>query len=68
MVAILTPPAVEPPPINMRMMESSLPPSEREPMSVVLNPAVRGVTAQKTELHSFPTGLMPANRRFPSIR
>ena len=62
MVAILTPPAVEPepPPMNIRIMVSSLPPSVREPISSVLKPAVLGVITLKKELQMMPVVLISA--------
>ena len=64
MVVTLTPPAVEPgaPPINIRTTVKSLPPSVIAPTSTVLNPAVRGVTAQNRELRILPEILMSAKR------
>ena len=46
-VVVLMPPAVEPglPPINMRTVVSALPDSESFVKSMVLKPAVLGVTA-----------------------
>ena len=50
-VVVLMPPAVDPgaPPVNMSATSSSRPVSLIVSISTVLNPAVRGVTAWKSE-------------------
>ena len=58
------PPAVEPglPPMNIRMMVSSLLPSVKAAVSVVLKPAVLAVTELNKEVRIFPLVFIPTRR------
>lgn len=67
-VVTLIPPAVEPghPPINIRMMVRSWLLSVSLPTSIVLKPAVLGVTAQNRAFKTASEVLISANRWFLS--
>lgn len=67
---VFIPPAVEPelPPMNINITVRSFEDSEREAISILLNPAVRGVTELKKLFNSFvpvdisPNDLLCSNR------
>ena len=63
-VVVLMPPAVEPglPPMNIRMMVSSLLPSVKAAVSVVLKPAVLAVTELNKEVRILPLVFIPTTR------
>ena len=58
----MTPPAVDPglPPINIISIVSSFPEFDSAAVSTVLNPAVLGVTEQKSAPKNFSSGFCPA--------
>ena len=64
MVVVLIPPAVDPglPPTNINITVKSLVGSEYDAVSVVLNPAVLGVTEPNTEDKSCPFASIPTKR------
>lgn len=67
-VVVLIPPAVEPglPPMNIKIIVSNLLAGDNAAVSIVLKPAVLGVTAQKSEVIILSPKLMPENVEPPS--